>query len=149
MTDVCNERDKLKQKVDQLESSHTQLTAKAQEASVAKEDSLTHIGALQDDLQKVRTAADQEKTELQTQHQGEVQELRKKLVDFESLTEHAAQLEKQNKQLTTQVDKGSKMEEQIKSLNLQLEAEQASKKVSPSPPGVNHYLLIVPILCRI
>lgn len=127
MTDVCKERDMLKQEVDKLESSHTQLAAEAQQASAVSEGSMAHIGALQDDLQTVRTEAAQEKAELQSQHQGEVQELRKELAEVESLRECAARLEERNKELTVEADKGSKMEEQVKSLTLQLEAEQASK----------------------
>lgn len=127
----------LKQEVDKLESSHTQLAAEAQQASAVSEGSMAHIGALQDDLQTVRTEAAQEKAELQSQHQGEVQELRKELAEVESLRECAARLEERNKELTVEADKGSKMEEQVKSLTLQLEAEQASKNVS----GWEHLLV--------
>lgn len=122
----------MKQNLDQLESSHTQLAAEAHQTSAAREDSLAHIGTLQDDLQKVRTAAAQEKAELQSQHQGEVQELRKGLEEVEGLRECSAGLEERNKELIAQVEKSSEMEEQIKSLSLQLEAEQSSKEVRDS-----------------
>lgn len=128
---VTNERDMLKQKVDKLESIRTQLAAEAQKASTMKDDSLAHITTLQDDLQKSRTVAAKEKAELQTQHQGEVEGLRKSLAEVEDLRGCVVRLEEQNQQLSSQVDESSKLEEQVKSLGTQLEAEQTSKKVRP------------------
>lgn len=127
MNEVCSERDELKQRLSQLESSHAQLTTEAQQASSAKEDGLAQIGALQDDLNKVRSTAAQEKVELQRQHQVELEGLRRDLAEVERLRESAARSEEESKQLEDRKKQLAELEDRNRQL---AELEERNKKLA-------------------
>ena len=133
-----DERSSLKQKVDSLEAAQKQLVAKTQQASLEKEDSLAQIEMLRGTMEKAKSEnITQVKTELQAQYSKEIEGLRQTIAQSEGLRaevdrlrETVAKLEGENKQLIPQMQKNSSLEQQVAALTQQLEAEQASKKVS-------------------
>lgn len=164
MTDICNERDQLKQKVGQLESSHAQLTAKAQKTSetmflaeleeqsrrqVEREEENKRLAELKVQSKRLAELEEENKqlTELEEQKKqlgGQSEQLAKleeqkkqlggqseQLAELEEQNKRLAELEEQNRQLSSQAgSRNSELEGQVKTLGVQLEAEQASKKVS-------------------
>lgn len=130
LIEIRDERDTLQLQVVDLETARAQLASSAQQASAAKEDVLARIGALQGEKETVLAAAGREKAGLQAQHRDEVEGMRKGLADLEVLKEMVGRLEEQNQQLAPHVDMCSQLEERVKSLGVQLEAEQTTKKVS-------------------
>lgn len=119
-------RDELKQKVDRSEAANSQLVV---DLNLAKGDGLAHMKALQEDLERSRSADARVKAELQ--REGE--ELRKGAAEVVTLRETIAQqdgkLAEQGQQLASQVEVNHSLEEKVASLTQQFEAEQTRNKV--------------------
>lgn len=144
LTDIHDDRDVLKQSVDLLEASKTQLLAEVQKASSAKDESLTRMDALREEFEQTRDQEiAQERAEMQAQHQDEVDRLKKSLAEMDALRENVGALEERNEQLATQVEKCSSLEQQVDALGQQLEVEQVTKKVR----GKVLYLALALALC--
>lgn len=115
-------RDELKQKVERLEAANSQLVV---DLNLAK----AQMKALQDDLERSRSADARVKAELQ--REGE--ELRKGATDVVALRETVAQqdgkLAEQGQQLASQVQVNCSLEAKVASLTQQFEAEQARNEV--------------------
>lgn len=138
LSEVGEDRDKLKQQVEQLESAQAQLLAQAQSAaSSAQDQSLARVEALREEFEQSRDQEiARERAEMQAQHQEEVERLRKGAAEEAGrLRESLGGVEERNKQLLVQVETCSGLQQQVTSLSQQLDAEKTAAKVSLSPPS--------------
>ena len=124
LADARDENDTLKQQVEELVAAQQALKAAQSAAAAVKNEDSARYKAMEAEAEKVQKEAAQEKAALQAQHREEVVGLRK---EMEATREEGLrELEEERK---AQVLACSRLKDQIKSLALQLEAEEASKKV--------------------
>lgn len=130
LAEVHDDREAWKQKAEALEAAKTQLFAEVQKASSVKDNSLSRMEALREEFEQTRDQEiARERAELQAQHQEEVDRLKESLAELDGLRNSVGTLEERNKELSSQVEKCSSLEQQVAALGQQLEAEQAAKKV--------------------